>query len=67
MADDTNLREIALQFALAIADTCEEGVFCNCDLMDTTTQILDSASRVLAWLDPVAKLVLTVGPVTEQS
>jgi hypothetical protein len=67
MADDTKLRELALQFALAIADICDDEAFCECDVSEATTQVIDSANRVLAWLDPVAKLVLNVGPVTEQS
>jgi hypothetical protein len=69
MADDTTIREAAFQFALAIAEFCDEDVFCDYDISDMTDQVIASADKILAWLEPVGpavQLVMHVGPVTEQ-
>lgn len=68
MADDTPRRQ-ALQFALAIASEIED-CFAECDLEEATTDILAAADMIRQWLqmpEAAARLVMNVGPVTEQN
>ncbi len=67
MADDTT-RETAFLFALQAADLVDDRFSCAV-LEDTVTDLLAAADRIAAWLEKpvVAKLVLAVGPVTEQT
>lgn len=67
MADDT-IRETAFMLALQAADLDDDR--CSCAVLeDTVTDLLAAADRIAVWLVKplVAKLVLTVGPVTEQT
>lgn len=67
MAEDT-LRQIAFQYALEVVDVCGDS-FLRCDASETITEVFNLADEILVWLaapEPAARLILNVGPVTEQ-
>lgn len=70
MPNDTTLRQTALQLALEIVDLCDHAKFCREGVSETTDHFLAAADRILAWLEtpnPPTRLVMNVGPVTEQT
>lgn len=64
MADD-DIRELALDAALRLAEACP----CHTCCKNATEDLLHNADDILAWLlrDRPAELVMVVGPVTEQT
>lgn len=61
---DTSLREQALLIAMRIVELSDPEL--ECDVLD---ELLAVADRLLEWLtepEPAVRLVLSVGPVTEQ-
>lgn len=67
MADDT-IKEAALAFAFQATVLLDDDIEYEL-LDDAVTDLLSAAERIAVWLEKplVAKLILEVGPVTEQA
>lgn len=67
MADEETSRDHALRVAVALAERCER--FEGLDTVALALRVVEAAEMIRTWLDspnPATRLVLKVGPITEQ-